>query len=68
MCFSIPKKIKSVSSSQAITEDGVTVNLTSENIKKGEYVLLYGNTIVNKISKKEALETRKLIKSLENIT
>lgn len=64
MCFQIPKQIKSVNDSDAIMEDGARVKLGGIKVKTGDYVLVYGNMAVEKITRKSALETRRLIKGI----
>ena len=61
MCFSIPKKIKSITDNLAIVEGEVNVKLGTIKASPGDYVLVYGNMAVEKIGKKKAEAFRKMI-------
>lgn len=65
MCFSIPYKIKKVNYNSVILEDGTKVIIPNNlKVKKGEYLRVSGNIVASKLSSKEGLKQRKLIKSL----
>lgn len=66
MCFQIPKQVKTIADHEAMMEDGARVNLGEIDVKTGDYVLVYGNMAVEKISKERALKNRKLIRQIEN--
>lgn len=65
MCFSIPKKIQTVNNDVAITEDGKTVKLGNIKAKSGDYIYVYADAAVEKLSKNQAQQARQLIKELE---
>jgi hydrogenase maturation factor len=63
MCFSIPLKIKYLKNGLAKMEDGRTVRLGNlKNISQGDYLEVYADMAVHKLSKKQALDIRRLIK------
>lgn len=66
MCFAIPKQIKKVTNSSAITEDNMTINTGTLDVATGDYVLVYGNMAVDKIDKNQALKTRQTISKIDN--
>lgn len=63
MCFAIPLKIKSIENKIALMEDGRKVRLGPVTAKVGDYLEVYADMAVGKLSNKQALETRKLIKA-----
>ena len=67
MCFSIPKKIKSVVNNTAQLEDGRFVKLGDLAAKKGDYVLVFGDMAVEKLSKSQALNGRNIIKHFDEL-
>lgn len=67
MCFSIPYKVLKVDHNSALIEGGRIVRMDKDiQVKKGEYVRIAGNLAVGKLTKKEGLKIRRLIKSLNN--
>jgi len=67
MCVSIPAKILSVRQNLArvnLSGRGVDVKMIDNNLKIGDWVLVYGDLIVNKISAKEAKEIKELHNSI----
>ncbi len=67
MCFSIPKKISSVKNNIARLEDGHSVKLGNLQVKKGEYVLVFGDIAVEKIPQGRALKGRTIIKHFDEL-
>lgn len=66
MCFQIPKQVKSISNSHALIEGGITVKLGTIKAIPGDYLMVYGNMAVEKISKEKALQSRHLIRNIED--
>ncbi len=62
MCFAIPKKIRKVSGGFALTEDGKRVKTGNLKLTSSDFVRVYGNMVVEKIDKKEAMKIRRLIR------
>jgi len=62
MCFIIPKRVKSIGKDIVITTDGVRAKKGELNIKLGDYVLVYGNIIVEKIPDSYATNTLQYIR------
>lgn len=63
MCFAIPLKISKITDGKAQMEDGRVVKLGSiKNIKIGDYLEVYADLAVTKLTAKDALNIRKLIK------
>jgi|GEM_PF-6323927 len=56
MCFAIPKKIKNISKNTITTTDGVVAKSGGMKLKSGEYVLIYGDVVVEKIPKNHAVQ------------
>lgn len=54
MCFSVPKKIVKIEKGLALTETGSWANLGMVKAMPGDYLLVYGNMAVEKVSKKKA--------------
>jgi hydrogenase expression/formation protein HypC len=71
MCLSIPAKIISVEGETAKASVGgaiIKVGLHMvDNVKAGDYVLVHTGFALQKISDREAKETLKLIKELDDI-
>lgn len=64
MCFTIPLRVKKVTETQVEMEDGRIVRLDKiKNVNVGDYLEVYADIVVTKLSKKEALSIRKLIKA-----
>lgn len=61
MCFSIPKQIESITDTDAIVEGGQKIKLGTIKASPGDYLLVYGNMAVEKITKKKAVSFRKLL-------
>jgi hypothetical protein len=65
MCFSIPVKVLSVTNSTAELETGMILNIKHDHqIKKGSYVRLSGNIIVDCLTESEGDSIRQLITEL----
>jgi hydrogenase maturation factor len=65
MCFSIPKKVISVSEVTATIEDGSTVKLGNIVASPGDYLLIYGNMAVEKIPANKAMAIRQAISDID---
>ena len=63
MCFQIPKQITSITSAGATVEGNQLVKLGTIKASPGDYLLVYGNMAVEKISKKKAEDFRKALQS-----
>jgi len=62
MCLTLPGKILSVKQNLArvdLSGREIDVKMIDNNLKIGDWVLIYGDLIVNKISAKEAEEINK---------
>lgn len=62
MCFVIPLKIKQINNNLAKMEDGRLVKLGPIKAQKGDYLQVYADVAVKKLTDKEALSIRGLIK------
>ena len=51
MCFAIPKKIENVTKDTITTTDGVIAKNGGLTLEKGDYALIYGDVVVEKIPK-----------------
>lgn len=63
MCLAIPGKIISVKGRNAKVDFGGTrraVNISLVNAKKGDYVIVHAGYAIQKLDKKEALETLRI--------
>ena len=63
MCLSVPGKIIEVKSEIATVDYGAEkrkAKLISKNYKKGDYVIIQGGVVVQKVDKKEAVEALKM--------
>ncbi len=69
MCLSIPAKILSIEGDKARASIGGTVVETGlqlvDDVQVGDYVLLHTGFALQKISEKEAMETIRLIREME---
>jgi hydrogenase expression/formation protein HypC len=69
MCLSIPAKVLSIEGSMAKVSIGGTVTDASlqliDDVKIGDYVLLHTGFAIEKIDEKEADETLRLLKELD---
>jgi len=66
MCFAIPGKIVSIKGDTAIIDylgEKRNAKIISSNYKVGDYVFVSSEIIVQKIPKKEAEESLKIIKN-----
>ena len=67
MCFSVPKQIKSISNNRAVTTDGLEISLGNlTKIKTGNYVRVFGNMAVERLTKTDACAILNTIKTLNN--
>lgn len=67
MCFSIPFKVLKVEDETALIEGNKTIRIGEElSVKKGDYVRIIGDIAVDKLTQKEGLKIRKLIKKLNS--
>lgn len=66
MCFAIPKKIEIVTRDTITTTDGITAKNGGLKLKHGEYVFIYGDVVVEKISKSQASQALKNIAQTNN--
>lgn len=65
MCFSVPCKIIKINQDEVLIEGGKVVKIGKDlTIKKSDYLQVVGNIAVGKLSKREGLKIRRLIKSL----
>ena len=63
MCFALPLKVTSISKNHAVMEDGRKIDFSMvKNVKKGEFLLVQSNLVVDKLSPSEAKLMRKAIK------
>ena len=63
MCFAIPLKIKQIKEDNlAIMENGRQVRLGDIKAKRGDYLQVYADAAVEKLTDKQALSIRRLIK------
>ena len=70
MCLSVPAKVVNIKGSMADVSIGGTIFKAGlqmvENVKIGDYILLHTGFAIQKISEKEALETLKILKEIED--
>jgi len=68
MCLAVPMKVIKVEGEEASVECGGIkrkVNIQFlDNIKKGDYVIIHAGVAIEKIDKKEAEETLKIIREM----
>lgn len=71
MCLSIPAKIISIEGDMAEVSAGGTVFRACirmvEDARVGDYILLHAGFAIEKVSEKEALETIRLLRELDDI-
>jgi len=68
MCFTVPVKVMKVIGNKAVIEGGRTIALSSDlSVKKGEYLQVVGDVAVNRLSRKEGIKIRLMIKSLSSL-
>lgn len=61
MCFAIPKKVEKISRDTITTADGVRAKNGGLVLHSGDYVLIYGDVVVEKIPKDQAIQSLKHI-------
>lgn len=67
MCFSIPLRVVKIKGLNAVIEGGDIARFDKAlNIKKGDYVHITGDIIVDKLPKGQGIKIRKLIKKLNS--
>lgn len=65
MCFSIPKQIKSIKHNRATTADGLEISLGNlKKMEEGDYVRVFGNMAVERLTKTDASAILNTIKLL----
>lgn len=69
MCLAIPMKVVEVKGEEATVEIGsvkkrVIINLV-EDVKVGDYLIIHAGFAIQKLDEKEAIETLKLWKEME---
>jgi len=65
MCFSIPKKVKLIENNEAVVEGNLRVKLGNLKASPGDYVLVYGNMAVEKVTAEKAKRMRKIISNID---
>ena len=65
MCFAIPLQVKEIKKNTAVMENGRKVRLGNVSANTGDYLEVYADVAVNKISSKQALSIRRLIKKVQ---
>ncbi len=64
MCLAIPVKVKNIKKNLAELEGGKKVKLSLvPDVQIGDYLLVHGNLVINKLSPVEAKKILDLIKS-----
>lgn len=70
MCLGVPVKLIEINGREGIGEfKGVKRNISLQlldELKLGDYVILHAGFAIQKLGKKEALETLRLFEELEN--
>ncbi len=70
MCLSIPARIEAINGNMAEVSAGGAIFKAGihmiENPVVGDYILLHAGFAIQKISEKEALETLKLLREIED--
>lgn len=62
MCLTVPRKVEKVEGDKALMQDGRWVKTTMVGrVKKGEMLLVQADMAVEKITKKQSLEMKRLI-------
>jgi len=69
MCLAIPMRVIEVEGEEALVEIGgvkkkVIINLVKD-VKIGDYLIVHAGFAIQKLDEKEALETLKLLKEME---
>ena len=67
MCFAIPKKIFSVDKGTITTTDGIKAKYKGIALQGGDYVLVYGNMVVEKIDSSQAKKSIEEIQITEKL-
>jgi len=71
MCLSIPARIISIEGNMAEVSAGGTIFKAGlqmvEDVTVGDYILLHAGFAIQKISEKEASETLKIIREMEDV-
>jgi len=72
MCVAVPMKIKKIKDDKGVvgiggTEREVSFKLLND-IQVGDYVIVHAGFAIQKLDEKEALETLKLFKEMEQYT
>jgi hydrogenase expression/formation protein HypC len=71
MCLSVPARIVSIDGKMADVSVGGTIFKAGlhmvENVRVGDYILIHAGFAIQKISDKEAQETLKLLKELNDL-
>jgi hydrogenase expression/formation protein HypC len=71
MCLSVPAQVIRIEGQMADVSIGGAVFKAGlhmvEDVKTGDYILLHAGFAIQKISEKEALETIRLLKEIEDI-
>lgn len=64
MCLAIPLKVKRITKEKAISEDDkeIDISLITEDLKKGDYLLVHDDLAINKLAKEEAEKIIKTVK------
>jgi hydrogenase assembly chaperone HypC/HupF len=69
LCIALPARVLRVAGLEADVDTGegrkrTVVLAVPERIRKGDYVLLYGGTVINKIDRRSALEALQYMKQM----
>lgn len=65
MCLSIPYQVVHVNKNFVTIETGAKIKITKEmKVKKGAFVRIVGNIVVDSLTKSQGLKIRTLIKTL----
>ena len=71
MCLAVPGQIKKIEKGMALVDfGGVSKNVSLgilEHVKTGDYVLVHAGFAIGKVDKKEAQDTFKALKELEDV-
>lgn len=70
MCVGIPGKVILIKGKRAKIKMGdhshwVDISALSEKVKKGDYLISYQDTAINKLSKEEAEESLRLLDNIQ---
>lgn len=67
MCLAIPLKVKKVNAERVTLENGNEVKTkVLKDIRVGDYLLVQQGIVLQKVSKKEALRARRVLKDILN--